>query len=194
MTSFGPMNRPLPWLYNQPEDHALLIVFGGLPGAGKTTLAKAVVKKYAAVYLRIDTIEMAIRSSNVLRDDVGPAGYVSAYWVAEENLRLGQAVVADSVNALQITRDSWAQVARNALVSLVEVEVVCSDAAELRKRIESRPPDLDGLPPLTWESVCERKYEKWSTPHLVIDTARKSLSEAQHELIERLASANHLSR
>jgi predicted kinase len=172
----------------------LLIVFGGLPGAGKSTLAKAVVKKYAAVYLRIDTIEMAIRSSNVLRDDVGPAGYVSAYWVAEENLRLGQAVVADSVNVLQITRDSWAQVARNALVSLVEVEVVCSDAAEHRRRIESRPPDLDGLPPLTWEGVCERKYEKWSTPHLVIDTARKSVSEAQHELIERLASAQHLSR
>jgi predicted kinase len=172
----------------------LLIVFGGPAGAGKTTLAKAVVKKYAAVYLLIDTIEMAIRSSNVLRDDVGPAGYVSAYWVAEENLRLGQAVVADSVNALQITRDSWAQVARNALASLVEVEVVCSDAAEHRRRIESRPPDLDGLPPLTWESVCERKYEKWSTAHLVIDTARKSVSEAQHELIERLASANQLSR
>lgn len=172
----------------------MLIVFGGLPAAGKTTLAKAVVKKYAAVYLRIDTIEMAIRSSNVLRDDVGPAGYVTAYWVAEENLRLGQAVVADSVNALQITRDAWAQVARNALVSLMEVEVVCSDAAEHRRRIESRPPDLDGLPPLTWKSVCERKYEKWSTPHLVIDTAQKSVSEAQHELIERLASATSSSR
>jgi predicted kinase len=172
----------------------LLIVFGGLPGTGKTTLAKAVAKKCAAVYLRLDTIEMAIHSSNVLRDDVGPAGYVTAYWVAEENLRLGQPVVADAVNALQITRDSWAQVARNALVSLVEVEVVCSDAAEHRKRIESKPPDFDGLPPLTWESICEREYEKWSTPHLVIDTARKSVSEVRHELIERLASGGHLAR
>lgn len=172
----------------------MLIVFGGLPGTGKTTLAKAVAKKYAAVYLRIDTIEMAIRSSNVLRDEVGPAGYVSACWVAEENLRLGQTVVADSVNPLQMTRDAWAQVARNALVRFVEVEVVCSDAAEHRRRIESRPPHLDGLPSLTWKSVRERKYEKWSTPHLVIDTARKSVREAQHELIERLASANPLSR
>lgn len=185
---------PLPQLYNQSEDPPLLIVFGGLPGTGKTTLAKAVAKKYAAVYLRIDAIEMAIRSSNVLRDDVGPAGYVSAYGVAEENLILGQTVVADSVNALQITRESWAQVARNARVSLVEVEVICSDAAELRRRIESRPPDLDGLLPLTWKTVCERKYEEWSTPHLVVDTARKSVSEAQHELIEILASAKHLSR
>jgi len=56
----------------------LLIVFGGLPGTGKTTLAKAVAKRYAAVYLRIDTIEMAIRTTEVLREDTGPAGYVVA--------------------------------------------------------------------------------------------------------------------
>jgi predicted kinase len=56
----------------------LLIVFGGLPGTGKTTLAKAVAKRYAAVYLRIDTIEMAIRTTEVLREDIGPAGYVVA--------------------------------------------------------------------------------------------------------------------
>jgi predicted kinase len=127
----------------------MLIVFGGLPGVGKTTLAKAVAKKCAAVYLRIDTIEAAMRRSVALRDDIGPAGYVIAYWVAEENLRLGQPVVADSVNPLQVTRDSWTLVARKALVNLVEVEVVCSDAAEHRSRIESRSIDLDGLPPLT---------------------------------------------
>jgi predicted kinase len=171
----------------------LLIVFGGLPGVGKTTLAKAVAKKCAAVYLRIDTIETAMRSSIVLGDDIGPAGYAIAYRVAEENLRLGQPVVADSVNPLQVTRDSWALVARKALVSLVEVEVVCSDAAEHRRRVESRSTDLDGLPPLTWAAVCERTYEKWTIPSLVIDTAGKSVSEAQQELIERLTAAGHLS-
>jgi predicted kinase len=168
------------------EDHPLLIAFGGLPGTGKTTLAKAVAKKYAAVYLRIDTIEMAIRSADVLRDDVGPAGYVVAYSVAEENLRLGRIVVADSVNPLPITRESWSLVARNAGVPLLEVEVVCSDLTEHRRRIESRTPDLDGLPPLTWENVCARKYEQWSAPHLVIDTAGKSVAETVQELIDRL--------
>lgn len=171
----------------------MLIVFGGLPGTGKTTLAKAVAKRCAAVYLRIDTIEMAIRSTGVLPNDIGPAGYVTAYRVAEENLRLGRSVVADSVNPLQITRESWALVARYAEVPLVEVEVLCSDPTEHRKRVESRTPDLDGLPPLTWASVCGRTYEKWSAPHLVIDTARKSVTETERELIERLTAAGHLS-
>jgi predicted kinase len=164
----------------------LLIVFGGLPGTGKTTLAKALAKRYAAVYLRIDTIEMAIRTTGMLRE-VGPAGYVVAYRVAEENLRLGHVVVADAVNPLQITRESWSQVARNAGVPLVEVEVLCSDPIEHRRRIESRTPDFDGLPPLTWASVCDRTYEKWSAPHLEIDTAGKSVAETEQELIDLLS-------
>jgi predicted kinase len=136
---------------------------------------------------------MAIRTADVLRKDIGPVGYVTAYWVAEENLRLGNVVVADSVNPLQVTRESWALVSRNAEVPLVEVEVLCSDPAEHRKRVESRTPDLDGLPPLTWASVSGRTYEKWSTPHLVIDTARKSVTETEQEQIERLTAAGHLS-
>ncbi len=35
----------------------MLIVFGGLPGTGKTTLARAFAQRRRATYLRIDTIE-----------------------------------------------------------------------------------------------------------------------------------------
>jgi predicted kinase len=48
------------------EKKSTLIVFGGLPGTGKTTLARAVVQEHAATYLRIDTIEQTLRSSGVL--------------------------------------------------------------------------------------------------------------------------------
>jgi predicted kinase len=135
---------------------------------------------------------MAIRTTEVLREDIGPTGYVVAYWVAEENLRLGRVVVADSMNPLQMTRESWFLVARNAGVPLVEVEVRCSDPIEHRRRIENRTPDLDGLPPLTWADVRHRTYEEWSAPHLVIDTAGKSVAESEQELIDHLSAAGHL--
>ena len=38
-----------------------LYIFSGLPGAGKTTLAERLAKQVSAVYLRIDTVEQALR-------------------------------------------------------------------------------------------------------------------------------------
>ena len=55
-----------------------------------------------------------MRSCDVLKADVGPAGYVVAYGVAEDNLRIGRIVVADTVNPVQATRDAWLDVARRA--------------------------------------------------------------------------------
>jgi predicted kinase len=75
----------------------MLIIFGGLPAVGKTTLAKAVAREWEAVYLRVDTIEQALRFSETLHGEVGPAGYLVAYRLAEENLRIGRTVVADSI-------------------------------------------------------------------------------------------------
>ncbi|HTD96703.1 MAG TPA: AAA family ATPase [Edaphobacter sp.] len=170
----------------------MLIAFGGLPGTGKTTLARALAKRYAAVYLRIDTIEQAIRCSGELKADMGSAGYMVAYQLAEDNLRMGRDVVADSVNALQITRDAWALAARNASVPLIEVEAICSDLAEHRGRIEGRQSDINGLRLSDWKAVSERVFEAWSTPHIVIDTARKPISDAERELMDHLTSAGYL--
>lgn len=40
----------------------MLIIFNGLPGSGKSTVAKLLSQKINAVYLRVDTVEQAIRS------------------------------------------------------------------------------------------------------------------------------------
>lgn len=43
----------------------MLIVMGGLPGTGKTTLARLLAARIGAVHLRVDTIEQAIVRSGV---------------------------------------------------------------------------------------------------------------------------------
>jgi broad-specificity NMP kinase len=40
----------------------MLIIFGGLPGTGKTTISKEVAKRLKAVYLRVDTIEQTLKN------------------------------------------------------------------------------------------------------------------------------------
>jgi len=155
----------------------MLIVFGGLPGVGKTVVARELARQIGAVYLRIDSIEQAMRDSAVVRQSLDDAGYRAAYAVAEDNLRLGRTVIADCVNPLKLTRDAWVHVAKQAGVNIVEVEIVCSDVAEHRRRVESRVSDVPGLRLPTWEEVLSREYHAWEREHIVIDTAGCSPEE-----------------
>lgn len=161
----------------------MLIVFAGLPGTGKTTLARMVANERSAVYLRIDTIEQALRKTRPAGEEIGPEGYLVAYALAKENLRRGgQIVVADAVNPLKVTRDAWREIALAARCPLIEIELICSDREEHRRRIDMRSSEADGSPPLTWRQVIDREYEPWDRPHLVLDTATVSAPQALAEI------------
>lgn len=156
----------------------MLIVFGGLPGTGKTIVAHALAENLGGLYLRIDTIEQTLRNAGVLRDDVGTAGYDIATALADTNLALGSTVIADSVNPVEASRRAWRDVATRTAVSLFEIEFICSDRTEHRRRVENRESDITGLTPPTWQSVVEHEYMPWNDPHLVVDTARLSVEDA----------------
>ncbi len=158
----------------------MLIVFGGLPGVGKSAVAAAVARRLRATWLRIDVVEVAMTRALGLpkQDDIGPAGYIVAYDLAASNLGLGLTVVADSVNATQTTRAAWRAVAAHTGAPCLEVEVVCSDRAEHRRRVEGRLHDPAALSPPTWPEVEARRYEPWPQAQLRLDTAALSAAAA----------------
>ena len=164
----------------------MLIIFAGLPGSGKTTIARELARQIGAVYLRIDTVEQAIRVSGLNSQSMNDTGYHVARSVAEDNLRIGRTVVADSVNPLQSTRDAWIAVANSVPVGFLEIEVKCSDADEHRRRVEDRAVDLPGLRPLTWADVSAREYHPWNREHLEIDTAGRTVEQSVNAIREAL--------
>jgi predicted kinase len=164
----------------------MLVVFGGLPGTGKSTIAGLVAQRCKAVLLRIDIIEQAIRSSEVLAGDIGPAGYAAAFGLAESNLALGHIVIADSVNPLPVTREAWRSVAVGRSVPLLEVEIICSDEAKHRHRVENRVSDIPGLQLPDWPAVIGREYAPWPECDVRIDTAKMSAEQAASQIIEAI--------
>ena len=153
---------------------------------GKTTIARELARQLGAVHLRIDSIEQAIRDSDVVAKPIDDAGYRVGYAVAEDNLTVGRIVIADSVNPLQITRDAWVAVADRAGVDAVEVELTCCDPQQHRQRVETRPADIRGLRLPTWEEVVSREYEPWTREHIVIDTTGRSIAEVVSGLREAM--------
>ena len=176
------------------RSRSMLVVVGGLPATGKTTVSRAAAGRIGAAYLRIDTIEQALSefpdregSRGELRHAVTQGlGYDVAYAVARDLLRQGLHVFAECVNPLMITRRAWRDVAETAGAHLVEVELVCSDPAEHERRATTRTVDIPGLFLPSWTDILEREYEPWDRAPVVLDTAGTSAEATVTSLCEAL--------
>lgn len=151
----GPIEpiRPAP-----TSDAARLIVVGGLPGTGKTTLSRMLVPELRAAYLRVDVVETPLQRAGI---SVGVLGYEMVREVARSNLELGVSVVVDLVNPVPGTRQIWRGLAADTDSDLVVFECYLPDASEHRRRVKARKPDLDGQVLPTWAEVAGREYSPW---------------------------------
>jgi len=139
-------------------------------------IARQLTRRFEASYLRIDTIEQRLREAGLA---VGATGYVIANALAAENLLIGRTVIADCVNPVAASRNGWRETADRCAARLIEIELICSDAAAHRRRLESRSVDISGHKQPAWDEVVNRDYEPWDREHLVLDTAA--------DTVERLA-------
>ncbi|MFY0679310.1 MAG: AAA family ATPase [Thalassovita sp.] len=166
---------------------ASLVIFAGLPGTGKSTIARHLAPEVPAFWLRIDAIEQALRSARNATTDLGLEGYQVGAALAHANLTAGLTVIADSVNPIPLTRALWDRTAHTADANMCRIEVICSDPQKHRHRVENRHPDIAGLNLPNWDAVQSRHYHPWPEADLQLDTAHLTPTEAVETILHQLA-------
>jgi hypothetical protein len=74
------------------------------------------------------------------------------------------------------------------IVSPHNVEVVCSDAAEHRRPVESREPDIAGHAHPTWQDVVECDYHDWDRDRLVVDIAASDVTAGVRAIVGHVSA------
>ena len=114
--------------------------------------------------------------------DVNSEGYEVAYRIAADNLNIGLSVVGDSCNSIVITRRAWEKAANDSGAKFVNLQIVCSDPEEHRRRLDQRLSTVPGLPPTTWKEIETREYNTWAGDRIVIETAGRTVAESLGDL------------
>jgi predicted kinase len=174
----------------------LLVLISGLPGTGKSTMARVAGQALGAPVLGHDWAMSGLRPFPEVQetlDAMGLRGHRGVGWsllwaMARSQLRLGSSVVLDGV-AREPEVKGTRQVALEEGAGSLVVMTSCGDAGLHRSRVESRQRGIPNWYELDWDQV-ERARSLWVAPNgldLVLEAARTVRENA--DALQTLLSA-----
>jgi predicted kinase len=152
-----------------------LIVFSGLPGTGKSTLAEAVGRRLSIPVFARDWLEATLRRNELTILDqnksLGYAAYDLMTTLAERQLMLDQSAILDSVAATRSIRDAWKELSVRYQAKWQVIECVSSEEALHRSRLAKRERKIPGWYELEWSDIqkVQAYYLPWDEGRLVLD-------------------------
>ena len=156
-----------------------LILFSGVPGTGKSTLAEAVGRQLSIAVFAKDWLEATLLRSGLIASDpsnpeksLGSVGYDLLTTLAARQLMLDQSVILDSVAGTQSIRETWRKLCTDYHAQWRVIECICSDESFHRARLITRQRRIPGWHELEWSDVEKVKgyFSPWRGERLILDS------------------------
>ena len=152
-----------------------LIVFSGLPGTGKSTLAEELGKQLSIPVFAKDCLEATLVRSELMPSNpekpLGLAGYQLLTTLAERQIHLGKSVILDSIASTGHIRSTWKRLCEQYRAEWRVIGCVCSDESLHRALLGIRKRHIPGWHELQWSDVEKVKgyFSPWEGERLILD-------------------------
>jgi predicted kinase len=153
-----------------------LIVFSGVPGSGKSTVAEATGAALGIPVFAVDWLLGALTPFGGYHlDESWGMGAELLTTLALRQLRLGQSAILDYPLEEPAVRDRWRSLAARAASDFRVIVCVCPDEEEHKRRLAGRKRGIPGWHEGgDWANVQRRlaEFPPWAEDVLTVDTTR----------------------
>ncbi len=169
-----------------------VIIFTGLPGTGKSTLAEQVARRISVPAFAGDWLFGALKPARRALAQLDRAAYLEAWFSLLRTLVVRQLMLDQSAIVEGIVSDEeferWRETAEQFSARWFVIECVCSDEDTHRARIEGRVRAIPGWHEVGWDHV-ERMRAEIPPPtmdRLIVD-AMSPLEDNLDRILEYMA-------
>ncbi len=150
-----------------------LVMLVGLPGAGKSTVARELSRRLRAAVVESDAVRSLLFPRPAFTEDESAWVFEVCHALVERLLRRGHAVVLDATNLIERHRQAVYTIAERRRAPLLVLRVEAPSEV-VRQRLARRPAGSDSPSLATWDVYLRMRavQEPILRPHTTIDTSQ----------------------